>query len=442
MISDLKKNTESRMNKTVGSLTESLQSIRAGRANTTLLDKIHVDYYGQKTPINQVASLSAPEPRLLAIQPWDANLIPDIEKAILKSDLGITPSNDGKIIRLAIPQLTEERRRDLTKLVGKYAEEAKISIRNVRRDAMEDIKKAEKAKEISEDDKASYEEDIQKLTDKYIKEVDKVAENKEKELMEIWFLALDYSKALFLRSFMNYYEELDLNNIPKHVGIIMDGNGRWAKNRNMPRTFGHKEGTKRVIEIVEAAYKINIKSLTLYAFSTENWKRPEEEISKLMDLLAFYIKSQLEKIKKNNVRIKVLGDYRAFPDPIVKLIEDALQETKSNDKMILNIGLNYGGQSEIVRASKNICKDIIDGKISLDDIDTESFKNYLYTTGQDDLDLLIRPSGELRVSNFLLYQLAYSEFYFSNILWPDFHENDFYKAIYDFQKRNRRYGGL
>lgn len=241
---------------------------------------------------------------------------------------------------------------------------------------------------------------------------------------------------------MNYYEKLDLENIPKHVGIIMDGNGRWAKNRNMPRTFGHKEGTKRVIEIVEAAYKINIKSLTLYAFSTENWKRPTDEISKLMDLLAFYIKSQLEKIKKNNVKIKVLGDYTVFPEQIVKLIDGALQETKSNDKMILNIGLNYGGQSEIVRASKNIYKDIISGKINIDDINTESFKDYLYTSGQDDLDLLIRPSGELRVSNFLLYQLAYSEFYFSNILWPDFHENEFYKAIYDFQQRNRRYGGL
>ncbi len=241
---------------------------------------------------------------------------------------------------------------------------------------------------------------------------------------------------------MNYYEKLDLENIPKHVGIIMDGNGRWAKNRNMPRTFGHKEGTKRVIEIVEAAYKINIKSLTLYAFSTENWKRPSDEISKLMDLLAFYIKSQLEKIKKNNVKIKVLGDYTVFPEQIIKLIDGALQETKSNDKMILNIGLNYGGQSEIVRASKNIYKDIISGKINIDDIDTESFKDYLYTSGQDDLDLLIRPSGELRVSNFLLYQLAYSEFYFSNILWPDFHENEFYKAIYDFQQRNRRYGGL
>ena len=126
----------------------------------------------------------------------------------------------------------------------------------------------------------------------------------------------------------------------------------------------------------------------------------------------------------------------------MKLIDDALQETKSNDKMILNIGLNYGGQSEIVRATKNICKDVIDGKIDINDIDTESYKEYLYTKGQDDLDLLIRPSGELRVSNFLLYQLAYSEFYFSNILWPDFHENEFYKAICDFQSRNRRYGGL
>ena len=241
---------------------------------------------------------------------------------------------------------------------------------------------------------------------------------------------------------MNYYDKLDLENIPKHVGIIMDGNGRWAKKRKMPRTLGHREGTQRVIEIVEAAYKINIKSLTLYAFSTENWKRPDEEISKLMDLLAYYIKNQLEKIKKNNIRINVLGDYKAFPDKIVRLIETALQETKSNDKMILNIGLNYGGQSEIVRASKLICEDVIAGRVSLEDINVESFKDYLYTREQEELDLLIRPSGEFRVSNFLLYQLAYSEFYFSNILWPDFHEEEFYKAIYDFQKRNRRYGGL
>lgn len=241
---------------------------------------------------------------------------------------------------------------------------------------------------------------------------------------------------------MNYYNRLDLDRIPRHVGIIMDGNGRWAKKRNMPRALGHKEGAKRVVDIVETAYNLNIKSLTLYAFSTENWKRPEEEISKLMDLLAFYIKTQLQRIKKNNIKINVLGDYNVFPELIVKLIEDALQETKSNDKMILNIALNYGGQSEIVRATKNIVKDILNENILLEDINTQSFKNYLYTKGQDDLDLLIRPSGELRVSNFLLYQLAYSEFYFSNVLWPDFNEYEFYKAIYDFQNRNRRYGGL
>lgn len=198
MISDLKKDTENRMKKTVTSLTENLQSIRAGRANTSLLDKINVDYYGQSTPINQVASVSAPEARLLVIQPWDVKIIPDIEKAIQKSDLGINPSNDGKLIRLVIPQLTEERRKDLVKVVGKYSEEGKVSIRNIRRDSMEEIKKAEKNKEISEDEKIMYEEDIQKLTDKYIKEIDKITEAKEKELMEIWdILALEKSKAFF-----------------------------------------------------------------------------------------------------------------------------------------------------------------------------------------------------------------------------------------------------
>ncbi len=185
MISDLKKNTESRMKKTVAALVENYQTVRAGRANTSLVDYLNVESYGQMMPLNQIASVSAPEARLLTIQPWDANLIPNIEKAILKSDLGITPSNDGKIIRLVIPQLTEERRKDLVKVVGKYAEEGKISVRNIRRDAMDEIKKAEKNKEISEDDRKSYEEDIQEVTDKYIKEIDKSVKVKEEELMEI-----------------------------------------------------------------------------------------------------------------------------------------------------------------------------------------------------------------------------------------------------------------
>lgn len=235
---------------------------------------------------------------------------------------------------------------------------------------------------------------------------------------------------------------LDLNNIPKHIGIIMDGNGRWAQKKGLPRTFGHKEGTKRVIEIVETCYNLNVESLSLYAFSTENWKRPPEEIMKLMDLLIFYIETQLEKIKKNNIKINVLGDITKLPNKVQLSVERALNETSHNDKMILNIGLNYGGRDEIIRATKNIVEDVLNNKISIDEINTESYKDYLYTSGQDELDLLIRPSGELRVSNFMLYQLAYTEFWFSNVLWPDFNENVLLKAIEDYQTRNRRYGGL
>ena len=238
-----------------------------------------------------------------------------------------------------------------------------------------------------------------------------------------------------------YYEQIDFNNVPKHVAIIMDGNGRWAKKRGLPRSFGHREGMKRVIEIVEAACEINIKYLSLYAFSTENWKRPEEEVSKLMELLILFIRKELNRLCENNVKLNILGDIKALPMKVQKEVEEALSRTSANDKIILNIGLNYGGQAEIRNASKDIAKDVLSGKLSIDDIDLE-FSNYLYTKYQDEVDLMIRPSGELRLSNFMLYQVAYGEFYFSNILWPDFHKEDFYKAIVDYQNRNRRFGGL
>ncbi|RVU54182.1 ribosome recycling factor [Anaerosphaera multitolerans] len=185
MISNIKRDAEEKMKKTISVYREDLQSIRAGRANPALLDKITVDYYGQTTPLNQVSGISAPEPRLLAIQPWDATLIPAIEKAILKSDLGLNPSNDGKIVRLQIPQLTEERRLELTKVVRKNGENAKVAIRNIRRDAIDEIKKMEKSKELSEDDRKSGEEEIQELTDKYIEELDSITRSKEDELLEI-----------------------------------------------------------------------------------------------------------------------------------------------------------------------------------------------------------------------------------------------------------------
>lgn len=236
--------------------------------------------------------------------------------------------------------------------------------------------------------------------------------------------------------------QIDLENIPKHIGIIMDGNGRWATKRGLPRSLGHKEGTQRVIDIVEASYKLGVKSLSLYAFSTENWKRPEDEIAKLMELLIYYIRTQLNKIMKNNIKINVMGDISEFPLKVQKEVSRALSLTKMNDKMILNIGLNYGGRSEIIKAVKTISNEYKEGIINIEDIDEDTFSNYLYTNNQPELDLLIRPSGELRVSNFMLYQLAYCEFWFSDVLWPDFSEEVLYEAIIDYQNRDRRFGGI
>ena len=213
--------------------------------------------------------------------------------------------------------------------------------------------------------------------------------------------------------------DIDFTNIPKHIGIIMDGNGRWAKNRFLPRIAGHKEGMNRVVDIVEECCKIGVRTLTLYAFSTENWKRPEEEVSGLMNILVVYINSQLKRILENNIIFRVIGDYSK-----------------------LNIALNYGGRAEIISSIKNLYKDIEKGKLSLDELNEESFKKYLYTKENSDVDLMIRTGNEKRISNFLIYQLAYSEFYFTDVLWPEFYADDLYDAIYDFQNRNRRFGGI
>ena len=236
--------------------------------------------------------------------------------------------------------------------------------------------------------------------------------------------------------------DIDFTNIPKHIGIIMDGNGRWAKNRFLPRIAGHKEGMNRVVDIVEECCKIGVRTLTLYAFSTENWKRPEEEVSGLMNILVVYINSQLKRILENNIIFRVIGDYSKLPSSIVKLLDNSIDKSKDNNGMVLNIALNYGGRAEIISSIKNLYKDIEKGKLSLDELNEESFKNYLYTKENSDVDLMIRTGNEKRISNFLIYQLAYSEFYFTDVLWPEFYADDLYDAIYDFQNRNRRFGGI
>ena len=232
--------------------------------------------------------------------------------------------------------------------------------------------------------------------------------------------------------------------VPKHIAIIMDGNGRWAKKKGQPRIAGHKEGMNNVKTIATAASHLGVKVLSLYAFSTENWNRPQKEIDALMDLLIEYLQEELEELDKNNIKINVLGDISKFPIHVQKEVNYAIEKTFDNDGLKLNIALNYGGRDDILRAVKNIVKDIELGVLSIGDINEKNFNKYLYTADMPDPDLLIRTSGEYRISNFLLYQMAYTELWFSrpNLLWPDFNQRDFLKAILDYQGRQRRFGGL
>jgi len=227
--------------------------------------------------------------------------------------------------------------------------------------------------------------------------------------------------------------------LPQHVGIIMDGNGRWARRKGLPRIFGHREGVRAVKRIVEHAANIGIKYLSLYAFSTENWQRPKDEVSTLMKLLDDYLKKELTTMLENGISLKVSGRVDMLPINTQKTLKDVIFNTKDNKKMILNLCLSYGGRGEIIDATKKILEDFKNGKIELDDIE-EKFSLYLYNPEIPDVDLLIRTSGELRISNFMLYRIAYSELYFTQTLWPGFYEDEFDLAIDEYMTRKRRFG--
>ncbi|CAM2937614.1 isoprenyl transferase [Hathewaya histolytica] len=237
-------------------------------------------------------------------------------------------------------------------------------------------------------------------------------------------------------------EDLDINNIPKHIGIIMDGNGRWAKKRNMPRTFGHKAGVETIRDIVKECSALGVKYLTLYAFSTENWKRPKEEVNTLMNLLVSYLKNEFDELHKNNVIINSIGNISYLPEMCQHELRSAYEKTKNNSGLTLNLALNYGGRDEILNAIKMLYKDIESNNLNIDDIDEEVFENYLYTKGMPEPEILIRTSGEQRISNFLLWQSSYSEILFTKVLWPDFTKKDLRNAIKEYQGRERRFGGI
>ena len=237
-------------------------------------------------------------------------------------------------------------------------------------------------------------------------------------------------------------EKLNFDNLPKHVAIIMDGNGRWAKSQNKERTFGHKNAIKAVREAISACNEVGIPYLTLYTFSTENWNRPTEEVDTLMNLLSSTLLQEAEEIFSRGIRIRAIGDLEALPEHVRNQLYNIMELTKNNTKGNLTLALSYGSQKEILNAVKELCKKVKNGDIDENDIDEKLFEQYLYTKEIPPVDLLIRTSGEVRVSNFMLWQIAYAEMQFIDVLWPDFTKETFFQCILDYQTKERRFGKI
>lgn len=239
---------------------------------------------------------------------------------------------------------------------------------------------------------------------------------------------------------MDLLEQIDRTNIPRSIAVIMDGNGRWAKQKGEMRIFGHISGVESVRETLIAATELGIEYLTLYAFSTENWKRPEEEVEALMNLLVSTIADEIESLNENGVRLRAIGNLKALPASCLSALNNAIEKTSQNNRITLILALSYSSRWEMVEATRQIAMACLDGTITPDRIDEQLITNHLTTHAYPDPELMIRTSGEARISNFLLWQLAYTELYFTNVMWPDFNRNEFYKAIIDYQNRERRFG--
>ena len=237
-------------------------------------------------------------------------------------------------------------------------------------------------------------------------------------------------------------EHIDLHRLPAHIAVIMDGNGRWAKKHGKPRIFGHRNGVKSVREVTEAAAELGVSYLTLYAFSTENWNRPQLEVNALMSLLVDTLRNEIETLMKNNIRLNAIGDIHKLPKKTEKALLEGINETRMNERMTLTLALNYSARWEIKEAAKALATDVREGTLDPGNIDEDTFQRYLATSTMPDPELMIRTSGEKRISNFLLWQSAYTELYFTDIYWPEFRKEDLYAAIVDFQMRERRFGKI
>ncbi len=410
MIDELLDDARERMQKSAEAAQHEFSTVRTGRASPAVLDRVVVDYYGAMTPLNQLSTISAPEARLLTVQPYDKSSIKLIEKAINESDVGLNPSNDGNVVRLVVPELTEERRRELVKVVRNLAEEGRVAIRNVRRDTMQQLRELKAEGEASSDDEHRAEVELQKLTDGRVERPRRRAQGQGKRDPRSLMAAAGPTTA-------------------RYVAIITDGNGRWAREHGVPVNDGHDAGADTVKARLRDAAELGVLELTVYSFSTENWSRPAEEVAGLMEMFARRIAHETPELHEEGVRMRFIGRREGVSEDLVARMAWAEELTARNERITLFVAFNYGGRAEIVDAARRFTGG-----------SEEDFRACLYAPEMHDPDLIIRTSGEQRLSNYLLWQSAYSELVFRDELWPDFSREALEQSLAEFARRRRRFG--
>ena len=430
LIDEFLEDGHDRMHKSVEATRNELSTVRTGRASPALLDRIEVDYYGAPTPLKQLAQVNATDVHLLTLTPYDKSSVSMIEKAIMESDLGLTPNNDGNVIRLQIPELTEERRKELVRVIHGVCEEGRVAVRNIRRDVMHDLRELKKEGEVGEDEERRAESSLQKETDKAVEEID-APDEVEGRGAEGARAASDRGKGCgkWIALSPPRGREAEQPAVIRYVAIITDGNGRWAQQRGEAPIEGHRAGADVVKARLRDAVELGIEELTVFSFSTENWSRPREEVEGLMAMFAERIDRETPELHEEGVRMRFIGRREGLDAGLVERIEWAEDKTAGNDRITLFVCFNYGGRAEIVDAAR-----AFDGETE------EEFRAHLYAPDMHDPDLLIRTSGEQRISNYLLWQCAYSEFVFRDELWPDFTREAFQAALDEFSARRRRFG--
>jgi undecaprenyl diphosphate synthase len=406
IIDDLLKDAREHMDKSVDATRSKFGSVRTGRASPNLLDRIMVDYYGAQTPLKQLATIHAAEARLLTVQPYDKNSIKGIERAIMESDIGLTPSNDGAVIRLTIPELTEERRKDLVKVVRGLAEEGKVAAQHPPRHHARPPR-APRFRRRRGGRRAPRRGGAAEADGR------------------------EGPRARRARQGQGRRDPRGVSaSGATYVAIITDGNGRWAKQRGLPVEDGHRAGADTVKARLRDAVDLGIRELTVYSFSTENWSRPIEEVAALMEMFSERILSETPELHDEGVRMRFIGRRTGVAPELLEQMRWAEEKTDANDRITLFVAFNYGGRAEIVDAAR-----------SFTGTTEEEFRAHLYAPELHDPDLIIRTSGEQRLSNYLLWQSAYSELHFTDVLWPDFGRADLEFALAEYEARRRRFGG-